>query len=285
MLRIKTLILLYISALAGISYSADNGHLLIIGGGKRPDYVMKKFVELAGGSEAKIFVIPMASAEPIETAKYQVNQIEELGAGEVSYIFCTKEEADSQFVVDKLHNSTGIFLSGGDQNRLTGVLLKTKLLKRIYEIYLSGGVIAGTSAGAAVMSKIMITGDELINKSSSSFSFIQKDNIEYTEGFGFLDNAVIDQHFIYRKRHNRLISLVLENRDKLGIGIDEQTAILYSPDGKFEVIGESQVIVYDANEASGIRTDSNNLFGASGIKMHILLHGDIYDTKSRRIVQ
>jgi cyanophycinase len=151
-------------------------------------------------------------------------------------------------------------------------------LERIKTIYRERGIISGTSAGAAVMSKIMITGDEIIQPDSNdSFTTIMKGNIATTQGFGFVTSAIIDQHFIYRKRHNRLLSLVLENPEILGIGIDESTAILVSPDLTFTVIGEYQVIVYDASESNDISTSDKGFFSSSNIKMHILKHGDKFN--------
>ncbi len=264
--------------------SAD-GHLLIIGGGSRPDYMIKKIIELSGGPSSKILVIPNASSNPIDVAEYQVNQLRELGAENVDYLFAKGEAANSDSVLALLDSVTGIFFSGGDQRRLTEDLLDTKLLDRIKEIYHSGGLISGTSAGAAVMSEIMITGDEWIKPDeNASFTTIMKENIAHTPGFGFVTEAIIDQHFIYRKRHNRLISLVLENPDLLGIGIDESTSILVYPDRKIEVIGEYQVLVYDASNAENIKTNERKLFGAHNIKMHILKDGDKFDLISKQTI-
>ncbi len=162
----------------------------------------------------------------------------------------------------------------------------TKLLEEIRNIYFNGGVIAGTSAGAAVMSKIMITGEELINSDSSrSFIEIMKGNIQTTEGFGFVTSAIIDQHFIIRKRHNRLISVVLENPELLGIGIDESTSILVKPDNTFEVLGEREVIIFDASESEDINVNSLGLISASNMKMHILNSGKKFDLKTKKIIE
>lgn len=261
------------------------GNLLIIGGGKRPQYIMEKFIELSGGENSKICIIPMASGEPLETAKYQKNQLEKLGAQNVFYIIGKYEDMNDKNVYEQLSDVSGIFFSGGDQNRLTEVLLNTKILERIKEIYHSGGVIAGTSAGAAVMSKIMITGDELkADSTARAFSIIQKGNIKTSEGFGFLDNCIIDQHFIKRKRHNRLISIILENPNLLGIGIDESTAIIVDENLEFEVIGESQVIVYDAAK-SEVGINDREFQSATNINMHLLLNGSKYDIVNKKVVK
>jgi cyanophycinase len=153
-------------------------------------------------------------------------------------------------------------------------------------IYNSGGVISGTSAGAAVMSEVMITGNELINKDSTdAFISIQKSNVEVKQGFGFISSAIVDQHFIKRKRHNRLISLVIEKPGLLGIAIDEETSIVVNPDETFEVLGESQVIVLDASDADNINTDKNGNLRADNLKMYLLISGDKFDLKSKEVIK
>ncbi len=264
----------------------SKGHLVIIGGGNRPDYVMSKIVELAGGDKARLIVIPNASSEPLETAQHQLKELKKLGALSVDYLLFTKETADTDSNLKKLADATGIFFSGGDQSNLTRDMLGTKLLKRIYEIYNSGGLISGTSAGAAVMSEVMITGNELLNPdSSNAFISIKRNNIEVKRGFGFIKSAIVDQHFIKRKRHNRLISLVLEYPDLIGIAIDEDTAIIVFPDDTFEVSGENQVLIIDANETANIRNDKHGNLGANNIKMHLLLNGDKFNIKTREVIE
>lgn len=288
MKRFLQFILILILGIAEQSCFAQSskGHLVIIGGGKRPDYVMNKIVELAGGEQSRIIVIPNASSEPIETALRQTKEFKNLGASSADYLVFTKETANADSNLKKLDKVTGIFFSGGDQSNLTRDMLGTKLLERIFEIYNSGGVISGTSAGAAVMSEVMITGNELLNPdSSNAFIFIKRNNIEVKQGFGFIKSAIVDQHFIKRKRHNRLISLVIENHDLIGIAIDEDTAIILFPDETFEVSGENQVMILDASGSSNISEDKNGNLGAENIKMHLLINGDRYNLKTREVMK
>ncbi len=282
----KKNILLIIIFLFTSSFPQTKGHLVIIGGGERTEQIMKKIVEFAGGIESKYIVIPNASSEPEETGKYHADEFRNLGCKNVDYLIVDSLNVNDEKTIKKFDGVKCIFFSGGDQTRLTQYLLNSKLLERIKDIYKSGGVISGTSAGAAVMSKIMITGDELLNKDSTvSFNTILKGNIKHTEGFGFVQNEIIDQHFIKRKRNNRLLSLVLEYPDKLGIGIDESTAAIIYPDGILEVLGESQVLIFDASSSSKIKTNENNQLSASGVMLSILVSGQKFDLNKRTVIQ
>ena len=262
------------------------GHLVSIGGGDKTTEIMQKIVDLAGGKDSKIVVIPNASSEPLESAKYNVDEFINLGCSNISYLYCNREEANQDSNIKKLEGVTGIYFGGGDQAFLTRDLLGTKLLDKIFQIYNNGGVISGTSAGAAVMSKVMITGNELINSDSTeAFNIIEKGNIETIEGFGFITNAVIDQHFIKRKRNNRLITVILEHPKLLGIAIDESTAIVVNPDNTFEVIGESQVVIYDANDADHIKTNEQGKFAVNNLKMNILFGGEKFNMNNRKTIE
>ncbi|MCL2414806.1 MAG: cyanophycinase [Bacteroidales bacterium] len=251
------------------------GHLLIIGGGTT-DQLRRKIVELAGGPEdAKILVIPFAAGDATEQAGIRESQRFRDSTGvRADFVAFERGEADLEENLRKLDGITGIFFSGGDQTRLTDVLLGTKFLERIKEIYRQGAVISGNSAGAAVMSEIMITGRELVNTSNVRFRFIREGNVEFTEGFGFIDFAIIDQHFIQRSRQNRLINLVIEH-NLPGIGIDENTAVIFSGGGRtFEVYGTRSVMVFEPRFRTSPRTDELGNLSADAIEMRILLSGD-----------
>lgn len=248
---------------------------MIIGGGPRPEAIMKKIIALAGGNEkARICIVPMASGEPRETAIAQIEQFRKYGAQNLDMLLCTKETADTDSNLAKLRTATGIFFSGGDQTRLTAALQGTKALEEIRNIYRRGGVISGTSAGAAVQSKIMLTGDEMKNKDTNNpYGVVQQGNIAVAEGFGFVQNAIIDQHFVKRKRQNRLLTLVLENPRLLGIGIDEATCIIVKPNNTCEVLGDASVQLFDARSAKRIQTDAAGNLSAQNIRVDILPSG------------
>lgn len=251
------------------------GHLFIIGGGDRTPQLLERFIALAGGANAKILVIPFASEYTEEVGSSQKEDFQKLGC-RADYVLFDKGQADLDENLAKLDSVTGVFFSGGDQLRLTGMLLGTKFLERIKEIYRQGGVVGGTSAGAAVMSKIMITGEEAINKDQdSAFPFIKKGNTVTAEGFGFIDYAIIDQHFIRRNRENRLLELVISHQMP-GIGIDESTAIIVDGTGSFEVLGDRSVMVFEPQFTTPPRTDAQGNLSADRINLRILLSGDHY---------
>lgn len=273
-----------LTVLAGAVLPPDPGPLVIIGGGSRPGYMMQEIVELAGGASCRMVVIPMASADPLEAALYHRWQLEEAGCPDVDFVRFDSIAANHDSIVSALNDATGIFFSGGDQSRLTGHMLGTRVLDRVREIHWEGGVLAGTSAGAAVMSELMITGEEYLHPDAEdSFSTIEKDNVVTTPGFGFVTRAIIDQHFIARQRENRLISLVLEHPELVGIGIDESTAIVVHG-ASFEVLGENTVMIVDASAATGIGTDADGDLAGHGLKLHLLKSGQRYDLERRRVL-
>lgn len=264
------------SALAG---EDTKGHLFIIGGGRQPPEMMKRFIQLAGGGDkARIIVLPMASSDPAASGQSQVAEFKSHGATQVKSVVLTREEAIQPATAARLDGTTGIFFTGGDQSRLAAVIVDSPVHEKLKELYASGAVIGGTSAGAAIMSKVMITGEELLNTNKSdAFTSIKRKNIQTVAGLGFLTNAVIDQHFIKRKRLNRLFSVALENPTLVGIGIDESTAIIVSPASTFEVVGENSVMVIDPGKADQIRADKNGNLSARIIRTHILVAGDRFD--------
>ena len=267
------------------SCSQTRGHLFVIGSG-RPEGIVKKFIEQAERSgSGKIVIFPMSSSEPEESGKWHVEQLKKFGARQVEYHVLTREDSLKEASAKILDNVGGIYLSGGDQSRLADALVDTPVHRRLLEIYEEGGVIAGSSAGAAIMSEIMITGEEKREvESGYEFEVIKASNIVTREGFGFMKTAIVDQHFVRRKRHNRLISLVAENPGLLGIGVDEGTAIIVKPDDTFEVVGPLNVIIYDASGAS-INIEADQTISSHNMVMHILKAGDRFDLKTRRVLK
>jgi cyanophycinase len=278
------LIVLFAMSLQALGQTKPKGKLVIIGGAQTHE-IIKKFVELAGGKDARIIVIPNAGSDPKECSEEEVAEHKSYGA-QSDYLLFTRETADADSNLKKMDWANAVFFTGGDQLDLTRDMLGTKLLQKVYDIYNKGGVIAGTSAGAAVMSEVMITGNELINKDTTvNFVGIQKGNVEMKQGFGFLKNVIVDQHFLKRKRHNRTISALLEHPKLFGIAIDESTSVIVNPDQTFDVFGNNQVLVYDPTSGSKVRENGHGGLGISDMKLHVLISGDKFDMKTKKTVR
>jgi cyanophycinase len=277
------LAVLFALAVPGPAQAGPKGYLFIVGGGERDAPLMKRFVELTRGfGSGRVVVFTMASSVPQEVGPELVAEFKGNGVKDVAYYQLTHEEAMKSDSAKILDGAVGIWFAGGDQARLTAALLDTPIHKRMLELYGSGCVIGGTSAGAAVMSEVMITGDEKrTDGKEGSWEVIWADDIIRTRGFGFVKAAVIDQHFVTRRRLNRLIATIIENPKLVGVGIDESTAVLVRPDGKYEVLGENQVVVLDARRAQTFKTPTGRL-GAHGMAMDVLVAGDVYDIATGR---
>jgi cyanophycinase len=251
------------------------GKLFIIGGGSRPVAMVDRIVKESGIDKGGYgIVLPMSSSEPDTSAYYATNQFYKLGIDNVYGLNFVKDEKLKVSKLDSIRNAKLIYISGGDQNRFMAVVAGTEIETLILEAYKKGALIAGTSAGAAVMSKMMITGSELKHSDyAATFRNIESENIEIKTGLGLISNIIVDQHFVKRSRYNRLLSAVIEHPELVGVGIDESTAILVS--GKnMEVIGESQVIIFKNPDQS--KTTFNDKLGAQGIIMNLYLPGETF---------
>ncbi len=260
------------------------GSLIIVGGGDTPASVQQRFIELAGGAgNAKIAVFPMASLKSDEEANEVVADFQKLGA-ETHLVNFNRQRANRESTERYLEQFTGYWFSGGDQSRLASLLLGTKALDSLYRRYKEGAVIGGTSAGASVMSSVMLTGKRRSPRSpeDGELQNIARGMQEVSEGFGFFKGAIVDQHFMRRARYNRLISAILDHPQLLGVGIDEETALLVHPDGLWEVIGSYYVKVFDARR-SRIVDDEGPMAKASDIRMHVLPMGSSFDPLKRRV--
>ena len=262
------------------------GTLQIVGGGPQPPALVQQFVELAGGrGRAKIAVFAMASGSGERSGEAKAADFRALGA-DARNIWITREQANTDSVAALLNDVTGIWFGGGDQNRLARVLRGTRVESALRARYQTGAVVGGTSAGAAVLSAVMITGSErrpggVRRDTTLDWVTIDRDNVVTDTGFAFVGDAIIDQHFVRRRRHNRLISLVLERPPHLGVGIDESTALLIHPDGRWSVAGASVVVIYDARDARHT-SPTHPVLGAAGVRMHVLPEGGTFDPRTGR---
>ena len=240
----KKYILLIVLICTTLLTYGQKGSLFIIGGGDRSPELMKELVETARLQPSDyIVVLPMATSIPEESVAYISSQLSEHCKNRISSFNFTKDQANNnQSWIDSVQNARLIYITGGDQNKFMGVVSGTKLYEAMHSAYRNGATISGTSAGAAVMSQIMLTGEEKEKNEKGSFREIKSNNAETTQGMGFLTSAIIDQHFIIRSRYNRLLSVLADHPDKTVIGIDESTAIIVTGNN-VKVAGDSQVVV------------------------------------------
>lgn len=262
------------------------GHLLIIGGAEdkyNERRILRKFLQLAGDEEATILILPLASDYPEFAADVYVQAFRKLGVTNPRVLRATSRHDVITADVDALLDGvTGIFISGGDQMRLTSLLGGTELAKRIEELVQETNVVlAGTSAGAAGMSASMIVRGE-------ATSHPHKNSVRLSPGLGFLRNIIIDQHFTERGRISRLITAVSYNPYNIGVGIDENTAIILNSEGILEVFGQGTVTIVDGSQITYneiAEVDDFQPFSVCGVQIHILRDGLIYDFFARQPIQ
>jgi len=254
------------------------GHLLLIGGGPKPDPIVDLFLRLAGGAEASIVVLPLASEDSREAGADYVKLFESRGARHVRVIqIDDRRDSLRGEYAEAISKAGGVFLAGGDQKRIVDRILDTPIYEALVAMRQAGGVISGTSAGTACQSDPMLTGfgDE---------ESMRAGNIVTSRGLGFIEGVIIDQHFVKRQRQNRLLSVVLEHPDRLGIGVDEGTAIWVRPDRSLEVLGLGWVEIFDPAQAV-VATDSEGRLSATGVIFHALRAGQRYHLATRTVLE
>lgn len=268
-----TLALFFILCFSLANAQKPKGKLFIIGGGNRSDQLMQHVVDLAQFKKTDyIVVLPMSSEEPDSAYIYFRDQFQKLVPNPIVMMNFDKTTVQNPKLNDSLQKAKLIFISGGDQTRFMNVVANTPVYNSIHKAFQNGSIIAGTSAGAAVMSEKMITGNQKLEKEySGTFDNIRFDNLETTPGLGLMTKAIIDQHFLRRSRYNRLISAMVEFPHLTGIGIDESTAIIVD-DNTISVVGESEVIVM--KNPKGIqKLKQNKLISMEKMEMSIYVAG------------
>lgn len=262
------------------------GHLLVIGGAEdkyNERRILKKFLDLSGGDKAEILIVPVASDFPEFAADVYVQAFRNLGVSNPRVLRATTRQdvvqADHEKLLDGL---TGVFMTGGDQMRLVSLLGGTKFADKLRRLVRDTDlVLAGTSAGAAGMSTSMIVRGE-------STSHPHKNSVRLSPGLGFLKNIIIDQHFTERGRISRLITAVAYNPYNLGVGIDENTAIILDGKGVLEVYGQGSATIVDGsqitfNEIAEVADMES--FSICGVQLHVLRDGLVYDYRERHPLQ
>lgn len=273
----------------GTAQGADRGQprgsLFIVGGGEQTDDMVRRFVTLASRQRpARIAVIPLASGEPASTGAEKAEQLRAFGAEAVVWTPSRADAGDPAWV-RRLDSVSAIWFTGGDQVRITEAIGGTPFAAALVARYRSGLVVGGTSAGAAIMADSMFTGRQRTADSlgyyGDSFPTLTATTIEIVPGLGFLSGVLVDQHFVRRERHNRLLSAVLERPSMIGAGIDEGTALEVGPRGDWTVLGVGTVSIYDARRAT-ISPGPAGLLGATGMALHVLKAGSRFDPAARR---
>ena len=272
-------LLISLFVFAGLAGQSQKGNLFIIGGGERTPALMSELIRTADPSASDyIVILTMATSVPEESYASIRSQLSALCTNHITGFNFTKTQADDQAAwIDSVRAAKLIYVVGGDQNKFMEVVLGTRLYQALHEAYDHGATISGTSAGAAIMSQIMITGEEKDKENKNSFRDIRSDNVVTSEGMGFIHRAIIDQHFIKRSRYNRLISVLADHPDKMVIGIDESTAIIVSG-RRARVVGESQVVVISRPKKLKISTGRKQV-SFKNARFSLLAAGDRFKLK------
>lgn len=218
------------------------GTLLVIGGAEDPDdddlLLLPRLVELAGGKKARLLVSAAPTTHPKETLRDYKAVFEKIGVAEVMpFAMDTRPDVDQPEVLEALDRATGVFFTGGDQLRLTGVVAGTTFAERLLERFLDGLFVAGTSAGAAAVAGTMIIGGQ--------GSIVCRACVDLAPGLGLWPETVVDTHFDREGRVHRLMAAIAQNPGVLGIGLDENTGVEVSPKGQMTVVGRGNVFVFD----------------------------------------
>jgi len=257
------------------------GQLVIIGGAEDKEgdcTILREFVRRAGGVNARIVVMTVATELPREVGDNYIRVFERLGVEDVRIVDTVeREDATSASYLEAIEKATGVFFTGGNQARITSVLKDTEIDKLLHRRLSEGIVIGGTSAGAAMMPDMMIVeGDSETNP--------RIEVVDMEPGMAFLPGVVIDQHFAQRGRIGRLLSAVAQQPVVLGFGIDENTAVVVN-NNQFEVVGEGAVTVIDFSDITHTNLDQilkDEDLALCGVKLHILPHGYRFDMSSRK---
>ena len=261
------------------------GRLIAIGGNEdraNDLIVLKRVVQEVGKKEYKVVVITTASEEPEQRGMDYLRVFKNLDASKVEILDIRKRsQANSKDSVKTLEDTDLIFLTGGDQLRLTTILGGSKILQAIHTRLEEGALITGTSAGAAVFSDTMIY-------DGKSEEGLLKGRVFTTSGFGFVENIVFDTHFMARGRIGRLVQIITKNPTCIGVGIGENSGIVLKGDGTAEVIGRGQVIIVDGSEitySNIMGIEPGGSIAVENVRIHSIVHGYGYDFKKRKFLE
>ena len=262
----QTLLLIFLSGVVTHGFADQPGPLVIVGGGKMPPQAEARFLQLAGGKDARIVVLAQASSRT-DRGTAATRSFSERGAAKVDNLRLEDLSRARQI----LGQASGIWFPGGSQKQLYEALEKKKLLQQIRTRYLAGVACGGTSAGAAILSERMIT------QSPKKAALVQG-NTPVQQGLGLIPELIIDQHFLARHRMDRLLGAVLDSPDRIGVGISESTAIVVQQD-RCTVLGKGSVVVIDARRAKLEPAKKGALQSGSGIDISLYRAGQSFRFK------
>jgi cyanophycinase len=276
----KNFILLFLftfplTAQEQITTGPEEGSLILVGGGFIGADITNTFINLAGGKNASLVVIPTAGGQESSDDDVRfAKPLREYGCTNVTVLHTyDKNLADSDEFTPSLKEATGVWFSGGRQWRLVDAYSDTASEKAFWDVLNRGGVIGGTSAGATIQGSYLARGDTKTNQIMMG---------DHEEGFGFIKNIAVDQHVLARNRQFDMFE-ILENRPELlGIGLDESTAIVVKRN-TFEVIGDSKVLIYDSTFWSRDNNDIQNPPETDQL-FYFLQKGDKYNLKERKVL-
>ncbi len=258
------------------------GAIMAIGGAedKLDDKViLSTFVQLAGGREAKIAIVPTASSIESAGERYKALFLG-LGASEVQVVYLAdRADADGGAPIELLQDATGIFLTGGNQMRLSSIVGGTRAMHIVLQRNAEGAIVAGTSAGASILSSHMVA-------FGASGPTPRQRMATTVAGFGLIPDVIVDQHFRQRDRIGRLLSLVAANPALLGMGIDEDTAVLFDHDGSVEVVGRNSITIVDGSHMYSdiFQVKGHGNITISGAMLHVLTPGRRFDLGTRQLL-
>ena len=259
----------------------ERGWIIPIGGAEEKENdrrILSRFVELCGGEDADIVVFPTASRLLDSGPRYE-RIFSELGAASVATIdFDTRRDCEERGRLERIARASGLFFTGGNQLRITTLIGGTSVAKLIRQRNAAGVPVAGTSAGAAILSEHMIAfGEEGASPRAGS--------VRLAPGLGLTNRFIIDQHFRQRDRLGRLATALAFNPFAIGIGLDEDTAAFIGPDNTLEVEGSGSVTVIDAANlqfSSMDQADEGDPVCLLGLSVHVLVHGATFNLYTRR---
>ena len=259
--------------------------IMVIGGAEDKVHgreILRSFFGRSGGEDARIAILPCASREPVAIGERYRTIFQDMGAKAVEVLnIDDRDQCSDPILQEYVSDCTGIFMTGGDQLRICGILADTPIMTIVRARAQTGEVtLAGTSAGAAVMGHHMIAGGGSGETPNHSM-------VDMTLGLGIIPEVIVDQHFHNRNRMARLMSAIVGHRDRVGIGIDEDTCAVFEGDGTLQVIGKGAVTIVDpheltyTNQAEVGRTDPLCI---CNLRVHVLNAGSRFDLRKHKVV-